>query len=555
MVDQVKSENNCSLLAAVEQVADELEINANSLYTTYLRAKKPTGKKHGNQIFSDQTEKKLCGLILAFSSSGMALPQYIFLAFVRKMFNKPADWKGTKWFASFTRRHSAYLTYSKAKGLDIQRVNHVTKEVVHGFITAYKFVTEMYKLDADFIINADESPCEISKSNQDKILKSAKAATQGTVNLPKSMLRTILPFVAASGRVWMVVLIYKTINDTEGGAKVDVSAPSTIKRTRGTYPTYYATTSKGFITNELWTNIIATFIELIRAAAGTKHAMLLLDRHSVHLEMTSLQSLINNSIHPLYLPAHTTHIIQPLDDVILGGLKRKMRQQKSYEVLRRFLLGEEMNTIIQEIFTDLGSNAFEPDMIKAGFANTGIYPFNETEILKKFENEYMWTEKSTVAPPEELPVETIADQFKEFLMSKTSNNSRRKVTVSEKSKVFTGEDILDLLTLQAKEKEEKEHEKEEKRLQREENKLKKDEEKKQKQEKREQLRLEREELVKSKMARRNAMTCVSCQRVCRKEQNLKVCVTCKSFKLCQQCQKDEVLFEDHIDGCEPIAED
>jgi adenosylcobinamide amidohydrolase len=94
-------------------------------------------KKHGNQIFSDLTEKKLCGLILAFSSSGMALPQHIFLSFVRQMFKKDAHWKGTKWFRSFTQRHSDYLTYSKAKGLDIQRVNHVSKEVVDGFITAY----------------------------------------------------------------------------------------------------------------------------------------------------------------------------------------------------------------------------------------------------------------------------------------------------------------------------------------------------------------------------------------------------------------------------------
>jgi beta-lactamase regulating signal transducer with metallopeptidase domain len=122
------------------------------------------------------------------------------------------------------------------------------------------------------------------------------------------MLRTILPFVAASGRVWLVVLIYKTVNDSEGSTKVDVSAPSSIKRTRGTYPTYYATTSKGFITNDLWINIIATFTELVRAEAGGKHAMLLLDRHSVHLEMASFQSLIDNCIHP-YTYQHTPLIL------------------------------------------------------------------------------------------------------------------------------------------------------------------------------------------------------------------------------------------------------
>ena len=329
----MRSKKQCSLNEAATIIADKFQVKKETLRKAYQRSRKARSKRHGNQIFSDLTEKRFCGLILAFSSSGLALRRYLFLNFVRSSYNKRKTWNGSVWFRGFIKRHAATVSYTKSKGLDVQRVNNVSKEVVDKFLSAYAKVLDDYKLEADYIINADESPCEISKSDYGAILRSTDSATQGTVNLSKSLLRTILPFVAASGRVWMVVLIYKTVSGSDGSTMATVSVPTKAKVSRKGWPTYYATTTKGFITNELWTSIIATFIETVKASARGKHALLLLDRQSSHLEITSMKSLIDSDIHPLYLPAHTTHIVQPLDNVILGGLKLAMRMKKSIEMI------------------------------------------------------------------------------------------------------------------------------------------------------------------------------------------------------------------------------
>jgi hypothetical protein len=63
-------------------------------------------------------------------------------------------------------------------------------------------------------------------------------------------------------------------------------------------------------------------------------ALLLLDCHSTHMELTSINLLLNSDIQPLYLPAHTTHILQPLDDVIFGSFKRKARVKRDHERIR-----------------------------------------------------------------------------------------------------------------------------------------------------------------------------------------------------------------------------
>jgi hypothetical protein len=76
-------------------------------------------------------------------------------------------------------------------------------------VREYKKLLEEKKYLDNFIINADESPYKFTDMESSKILMSARSTKQGRLSTPNSQLRTILPFVAASGHVWMIVLIYK----------------------------------------------------------------------------------------------------------------------------------------------------------------------------------------------------------------------------------------------------------------------------------------------------------------------------------------------------------
>ena len=235
------------------------------------------------------------------------------------------------WFYGFADRHKDLVSHTFGKGLDTGRVNSVSLDTLNIFIKVYKRLLEQNEYSDNFIINADESPCKFNDAEVRKLLTSSKSKKQGRMNTPKGQLRTILPFVAASGKVWMVVLIYKDMSngDTNKGSPIPVVTQ--LRQTRSTTPTYYATTANGFITNVLWKQIIDALVERIKSVSANQQAILLLDRHSTHLELSSCKHMVDNNIQPLYLPAHTTHLLQPLDDVIFASFKFTMCKNVEWE--------------------------------------------------------------------------------------------------------------------------------------------------------------------------------------------------------------------------------
>ena len=152
-------------------------------------------------------------------------------------------------------------------------------------------------------------------------------------------------------------------------------------------------TEEGYITNDLWIDIIAKFIDIIKVHLCDRPAVLILDRVGPHLEDSTLTSLMNNDISTLFLPAHTSHILQPLDDVIFSLFKAAAHQKLAEEMIGRNLCGELLNSATQEAIFEAEQQAFTPDIIQTGFKNTGVWPFNKELIRKRFAKEYEWTNK------------------------------------------------------------------------------------------------------------------------------------------------------------------
>ena len=56
--------------------------------------------------------------------------------------------------------------------------------------------------------------------------------------------------------------------------------------------------------------------------AGTEYRLLILDGHSSHFNWEFFDYCLNAKILPLCLPAHSTHILQPLDVGLFSPLQR-----------------------------------------------------------------------------------------------------------------------------------------------------------------------------------------------------------------------------------------
>lgn len=95
----------------------------------------------------------------------------------------------------------------------------------------------------------------------------------------------------------MTVLIYKDMSNGDTSKRSSIPVVPQLRLTRSTTPTYYASTANGFITNELWKQIIDKLVERLQLSKANQHALLLLDRHSTHMELTSCKLLVDNNIH------------------------------------------------------------------------------------------------------------------------------------------------------------------------------------------------------------------------------------------------------------------
>ena len=531
-----------SVRKITRDIARDIGKKSETVRKKYYRSLKDKNKQHGNRKFTDDEEKRLCAIILAFSAVGMPFSRTVFLTFIRTIWKLDDNWRGDNWFSGFAKRHGDLISHTFGKGLDAGRVNSVTPDVLNQFIKIYKSLLAKNDYSPNFIINADESPCKFNDSDVQKLLMSSKSKRQGKVNTPKGHLRTILPFVAASGKVWMTVLIYKEVSNGDTTKRSSIPVVPQLRLTRSTTPTYYASTANGFITNELWKQIIDKLVERLQLSKANQHALLLLDRHSTHMELTSCKLLVDNNIQPLYLPAHTTHLLQPLDDIIFASFKFDMRKKVEWERMRRLISGETMDGLIEEILEQSKAQIFTPEVIQAGFKHTGIWPFNEALIRQKFVDMYSWKQKASTTSTAEKELAQMIDVVKEAISPKTTKPKPRRGRTAGKNKLMLGTEMIEhankIEAVANKEKEEKNAAKA-KREQ-----LKKDKENSQKE------RAEAAEIKKLNQQQwEQARTCSTCSKKIRINHKFWTCEVCEVYKACTLCQEDTNIAEIHTAEC------
>ncbi len=222
VLDQIELESEqtgASIRSLCAQKSATTEFEAETLRKAFYRRKQERDRSHGRMLFSTKQEKMICVLTLSFAARGMPLTKSLLINLVRKVFKQRDDWTGDGWFRGFKERYADLLSFNSSKSLDRDRISKVTEEQVDKFIFAFNHLQEYNVYQPDFIINVDESSCKLKNDRPVKVLKSASATKQGSLKVPPSALRTIVPFVAASGKVWMVVYIFKRIGPKSPSAK------------------------------------------------------------------------------------------------------------------------------------------------------------------------------------------------------------------------------------------------------------------------------------------------------------------------------------------------
>ena len=107
--------------------------------------------------------------------------------------------------------------------------------------------------------------------------------------------------------------------------------------------------------------------------------LLIQDGHGSHLSLDVIQLARENDIHFLCLPAHTTHLLQPLDVSVFKSLKSNF--SKSCKQYLSANPGQVITTdLIALLLAQAWPQSVTPLNAMSGFRKCGIYPLNPGQI-------------------------------------------------------------------------------------------------------------------------------------------------------------------------------
>ena len=140
---------------------------------------------------------------------------------------------------------------------------------------------------------------------------------------------------------------------------------------------FLARTENAFITSPIALDWLRrSFIPYSRRFHDKKEnwRLLILDGHSSHMTNEFIDLAYANKVELLYLPAHSTHLLQPLDVNYFGVIKKKYRSALVDKLFR----GESQIKIRDffDIFYSARQETLTPRVCREAFRKTGISPLN-----------------------------------------------------------------------------------------------------------------------------------------------------------------------------------
>ena len=124
--------------------------------------------------------------------------------------------------------------------------------------------------------------------------------------------------VNAKGDVLVELRIFKDPANAKND-KITLGGMRTGEREE--WPVYYAVTKNGYMDSTLWLDLMHRVVERHELFYPGLKPVLLLDHHTTHEQHSALQFLVNQMWKFLFFPSHTTHFLQPLDNVCFARFK------------------------------------------------------------------------------------------------------------------------------------------------------------------------------------------------------------------------------------------
>jgi hypothetical protein len=280
---------------------------------------------------------------------------------------------GKRWAGRFvTRSDELKMAFNRAK--DRQRILQEDPETISAWFRLVADTKAKYGVHDDDVHNFDEAGFQMGVIGSMKVVTGSERRSRPTLTQPGDReWVTVIQGICAAGYAIPPFIIYK--------GRVHISAwyeETSIPRNWK-----LSVSENGWTNNKLGLEWLKHFNAHTKARQVGVYRLLILDGHESHQSQDFKDYCLEHKILTLCMPAHSSHILQPLDVVCFSPLKLKYSQRVRDLARRRvFHINKEG---FLPAFRDAFLDVFTIENCKKAFEASGLVPINAQVVLDRLE--------------------------------------------------------------------------------------------------------------------------------------------------------------------------
>ncbi|KIM94488.1 hypothetical protein OIDMADRAFT_75280, partial [Oidiodendron maius Zn] len=275
------------------------------------------------------------------------------------------------WTKAWIKRQSNYIKGLKSKSLSAKRLASHIVEDIEGYFKAFKKCKDYWGIQDKDIYNFDETGFQIGVSSGEMVLVPKDILAVYTADPENKELITSVETINYGGRKVPPIIIFAGAYHLRRYFKNNLDGDI-----------LFARSSSGYSNDKLGLKYLEHFNRYTQSKSIGQYRMLIFDGHGSHLTQEFLDFCWQHHIRPFQLPAHTTHLLQPLDVGVFQSLKHNFKK----EVRKQVFMGakEISRTDFFAFFQRFHDKTFKnPRIHKSAFRKTGLIPLDPQQVLLK----------------------------------------------------------------------------------------------------------------------------------------------------------------------------
>lgn len=317
-------------------------------------------------------EKRLTEWILVQESLGLSLTHSQIRDFAQRLLAVRGDTTtlGKRWIHGFLKRNPILRTKRQIR-IDSARVNGATSDIIKGWFQKFQ-IPEIKAIKPENWWNADEAGIMEGQGQNGLVVGSKEQGFVQRKQPGSKAWTTFIECVSTAGVALDPLLILK------GKSVQQQWFPTKLDKFKSWH---FTATDNGWTTD-------STALEWLKKVYIPKSTplnpqdarLLILDGHGSHETTEFIYTCFLHNIYLLFLPPHTSHVLQPLDLSIFSPLKSAYRKElSSLSILTDSTPIGKRNFLI--CYQKAREQSLTVKNIKAGWRASGIYPQNMAKPL------------------------------------------------------------------------------------------------------------------------------------------------------------------------------